>query len=140
MQKLNLMQHTHTIPSIKELSSIDKHLQRLDDAINNFITILLRGHHLTELERDLFALPAELGGLGIIIPSKISNSQYQNSRIIAEQLTNEVKNQQHVSTIDQKHIQKLKQCIKNKKAEMNKVQFDRIIKMLARKTKAFGSK
>ena len=124
------LKHRYTF-LMRTIPSIDKHLQRLDDAINNFITIHLRGHHFTELERDLIALLAKLIGLGIIIPSKISNSQYQNSRMITEQLTNDVKNQQHVSTIDQKHIQKLNQCNKNKKAEMNKVQFNLIMKMLA---------
>ena len=61
------LKHRYTF-IMRTMPSIDKHLQRLDDAINNFITILLRGHHFTELERDLFALPAKRCGLGIIIP------------------------------------------------------------------------
>ena len=48
---------------MRTIPSINEHLQCLDDVVNNYIAVLLRSHHFTELERDLFALPANLGWL-----------------------------------------------------------------------------
>ena len=62
-----------TVPDISHL------LIPLDEAINRFISTLLNGYNFNDTERQLFSLPAKLGGLGIIIPSKIYDIEYQNS-------------------------------------------------------------
>ena len=65
-----------TVPDISHL------LIPLDEAINRLISTLLNGYNFNDTndtERQIFSLPAKLGGLGIIIPSKISDIEYQNS-------------------------------------------------------------
>ena len=47
----------------------------LDGAINEFIKVLLDGYDFSTLERKLWSLPVRLGGMGISIPSQISDEQ-----------------------------------------------------------------
>ena len=58
-----------TVPDIEAL------LIPLDEAINSFIRVLMQGYSFNDEERLLFSLPAKYGGLGIIIPSKMSDSE-----------------------------------------------------------------
>ena len=54
------------------------------------------------------------GGLGITIPSKICDTQYQNSQLINERMTNKVIDQDIVFDNDvSKHTRRVKQSIKN---------------------------
>ena len=73
----------------------DIHLTPLDAAIGHFITVLLREHRYSEMYRQLFALSAKFGGLGIIIPLQIADIQYKNSRAVKEDLVEKVNAQEH---------------------------------------------
>ena len=117
------LKHRYTY-AMSTIPNINDHLKRLDSAIDDFTRIVLRGYQFNENERALFSLPVKLGGLGIIIPSKISNDQYENSRLITKELTKEVKNQQQISEIDQLKTRRLKQQIKNQKQIRNKKLFE----------------
>ena len=61
-----------TVPDISNL------LNPLDLEIDRFIMVLMQGYCFNETERLLFSLPPKHGGLGIIIPSAISDREYQN--------------------------------------------------------------
>ena len=50
----------------------------LDKEIDEFTGTLLQNRNISKTDRDLISLPAKMGGLGIIIPSKVSSTQYQN--------------------------------------------------------------
>ena len=73
-----------TIPAISHL------LKTLDDAIDNFIKVLLQGYTFNQTECVLFSLPAKYGGMGLIIPSAICQEEYENSQKIAKESTNKV--------------------------------------------------
>ena len=77
-----------TIPDISAL------LRPLDEAIDTFVKILFNDYDFNSLERKLWSLPVRMGGMGIVIPSKISDEQYANSRAINEVLTSKVCDQQ----------------------------------------------
>ena len=55
-----------TVPGISHL------FKPLDDAIDTFIKVLLQGYTFNPTERVLFSLPAKYSGMGLIIPSEIS--------------------------------------------------------------------
>ena len=77
-----------TIPNISEL------LYPLDAAIDCFIKAVFDDYEFSPLERKLWSLPVRMGGMGLPVPSEISNVQYQNSRIINAKLTAKVCAQQ----------------------------------------------
>ena len=62
-----------TIPDISTL------LLPLDDAVDEFIKILFNNYEFSAVERKLWSLPVRMGGMGLVIPSKMSDDQYSNS-------------------------------------------------------------
>ena len=71
-------------------------LKPLDDAISIFIKTLLNGYNFNDDERILYSLPAKFGGLGVIIPSLMSDQEYRNSRIITNESKGFVKNHENL--------------------------------------------
>ena len=53
------------------------------------------------MERELFELPAKYGRLGIINLSKISDREYRNSRILTQEGSQLIKNQDLIYNADQ---------------------------------------
>ena len=72
-----------TVPNISML------LQPLNEAINNFIHVLFQGHRFAPNERLLLSLPPRFGGMGILIPSDLSDQEYQNSTALVERMSTE---------------------------------------------------
>ena len=97
-----------TIPNISEL------LKPLDDAINNFVKSLFNNYNFNETERLLLSLPPKFGGMGIIIPSTISNEEYLNSRLITADTINNIMNGTKIYK-QNKQIIKFKSQIKSNK-------------------------
>ena len=96
------LRHRYTF-MMRTVLGISNEFKPLDDAIDTFI----RGYRFSFDEREMFALPAKLGGLGIIIPSKICDTQYSNSRTMTEELTSHVTQQNVNGSVD---TEKLKNC------------------------------
>ena len=66
-----------TIPNVSQNS------KRLEKSSRNyFIKSLFNGYECNSMERELFELSGKSGGLGTINPSKISDREYRNSRIL----------------------------------------------------------
>ena len=66
---------TQTIPDIDDL------LQQLEDTIHqHFLPTLTGQNPFNDTERDLMALPAHLGGLGITNPVNQAPSQHRTSK------------------------------------------------------------
>lgn len=78
------------------------------------------------MERELFALPVKLGGIGIIIPSRISDIQYTNSRVVTEDLTLHVKSQNSSGIVDPEKTKQIMQKIKNDKNLRNKAAIETV--------------
>ena len=62
----------------------------LDDAIDTFIKVLLQEYTFNSTECVLFSLPVEYGGMGLIIPLKICQEEYENFQEITKETTNKV--------------------------------------------------
>ena len=74
-------QHKYTY-FLRTIPNISNQLKVLDDAIDRFIKSLLMNYECNSFERELLSLPAKMGGLGIIMPSKISDIQFAASKQI----------------------------------------------------------
>ena len=68
---------------MRTISNIQKQLEPLDDAINNFLIPAITGFSITEAERELLALPIKSGGLGIDLISQNADNEY----IMSKQIT-----------------------------------------------------
>ena len=99
-----------TIPNISHL------LKRLDDVIIKvFVKNLFAGHEVTDTEMELFKLPVKCGGLGICLPSQISEFEYQNSCCVTEGLVSNVVKQSEILNLDIDALKAKKSDIKRKK-------------------------
>ena len=77
-----------TIPNSCEM------LQPLENAIRNMlIPALTEQYQISEIERDLIALPVRYGGLGIPNPCKEAEYEFENSTKLTNKLTNAIINQ-----------------------------------------------
>ena len=66
---------------------IEDELQPLEDAIRySFLPALTGRQAFSDAERELLALPARHGGLGILNPTKRANSQFDAATKVSEPL------------------------------------------------------
>ena len=84
---------TYIMRTVPDISTL---LTPVDDAINDFRKTLFNNYDFNDLERKLWSLPVRMGGMGISIPSKVSDAQYEHSRLINRVLTSKVYNQQGI--------------------------------------------
>ena len=97
-----------TVPDISEL------LLPLDEAVDRFIRVLFNNYEFNRIERNLWSLPARKGGMALLIPSQISNDEYNNSRFINETLIKKVYDQDEIFEV------MMDQQVKKVKAEIKK--------------------
>ena len=90
---------------------IAENLKLLEDNIRSTLIPTLTGHTCTDAERDLFALPARYGGLGLIDPTEIADQEYTNSMKATSSLCNDILNQEIKLTVDWEDHAKIKKCI-----------------------------
>ena len=120
----------HTIPEVLT------HIQPLEDTIRFTLLPALLGKSVSDIERDIIALPAKLGGLGIYNPTKTSDREYKCSREITEQLVDLIKDQQpSTDAINKAEIHKIKLNLKNEKNKILKEQVDNIKQQLSPKSR-----
>ena len=100
-----------TLPDIKQL------LLRLDAAIDDFICIMLNKYQFSELERTWFSLPVKFGGLGIIVPSQLSDVYYENSKAVTKDLVDGIINQHKQTHTDHEEPNNNKQAKAEIKAQ-----------------------
>ena len=100
-----------TVPQIESL------LKPLDAVIDEkFIPSLTNGQTLTQNERSLFALHINKGGMGISIPSKLCDQQYNDSREITASLTKDIMEQNENYKMDTSQQKQIKSEIRSKKS------------------------
>ena len=68
-----------------------------------------------------------MGGMGLPIPSEISDEQYNNSRLINAMLTSKVRDQQTIYEDITASVNQAKSAVTSKKAEQNQKLLDEII-------------
>ena len=87
------------------IDGVEEHFQTLDKALQNGFLPTLLGGNISIEESDLFSLPFDKGGLGILKPSRYSRLNYETSLKGNEQLISAVC--QH-NTLDlNQHYQRL---------------------------------
>ncbi|MCP4492898.1 MAG: hypothetical protein GY820_37190, partial [Gammaproteobacteria bacterium] len=107
------------VPGSRSIPDISNLLQPLEDAIRNKLLPALLGKHVSDSERNIIALPAKLGGLGIYDPTKTADREYRCSRLITKQLVDLITSQKFsLDDIVQNDILKTKN---NLKVENNKL-------------------
>ena len=86
-------QHKYTY-FLRTIPDISNQLKRLDTAIDDqFLKPILNNYEFTYAERQWYSLPARKGGLGIIVPSEVSDFYYQNSKGVTAQLVHKIVHQ-----------------------------------------------
>ena len=83
------------------------------------IPALLDDFLISEEFRKLRALLCKLGGMGIKDPTANANDEYDNSRELASQLTNSIKQQEHSCTVSNESIKNCKSSIKKKRMDIH---------------------
>lgn len=78
----------------RTVGDIAETLQPLEDSIRTSFLPALLGYEISDIERDVFALPARDGGLGIHNPTKRCSRQFQNSVEITKPLLDKILNQE----------------------------------------------
>ena len=123
-------QHKYTY-FMRTIPDIDRILCRLDDAIDQFIYVLLNNYRFTHNERLLFSLPPRMGGLGIIIPSQLSEIYYNNSKAVTAPLVYHIVNQHsEIDEGDVANVQEVKDRIKVEKQEREKAKLEFVRRQL----------
>ena len=95
----------------------------MDEAVDCLIKAIFDNHDFSSIERKLWSLPVRMGGMGLPIPSEISDEQYRNSRTINAKLTTMVCNQQKIHEDINEKVKEAKLEAKLKKNE----RYDRVL-------------
>ena len=113
---------SRTLPDIAEA------FQPLEDAIaNHFIPAITRGHRCSSTERELLALPPRLGGLGIINPTRVAPTEYQNSLTITSALIEHIVKQEDLNYTSKQSLYSLKRNISQNKQKVQTLNLERIL-------------
>ena len=106
--------------SMRTIPDISKFFTALEEILRNcFIPIITGRKAISNLERDLIALPCRLGGLGIPNPSVVSNHHYNASHEITAPLVRLIMEQKFEYNEDIEFQQKkVKQTIKKTRREL----------------------
>ena len=103
------------VTDLKSLSATGQ-LQPLENAIRSLFIPTLTGHSApSDLVRDLLALPANLGGIGLINPLDISANQHSTSKKISAPLLERVIDQDHRSIGCSEPQQQIKAAVRIEK-------------------------
>jgi hypothetical protein len=113
------LKHRYTY-TMRTVPNIAEFLLPLDAAIDELVSVLFHGQAISTTLRSLISLPAKMGGLGIAIPSKLSDTQYQTSMDVTKQLKDHVKMQCWELNIDEVKVREAKSRARAQKEQSNK--------------------
>ena len=112
------LQHKFTF-IMRTVPDISQQLRVLDEAIDTFISCMLTTPYSSS-DRKLFALPVKLGGLGILIPSEVSDRYYTDSLYVSRSITDNVYNQVESMQVDFDDIKARKHFVESEKTRLEK--------------------
>ena len=107
--------YTYVMRTIPVISDLLEPLER--EIRSSLIPAFLNGYICNDTERELLSLPPKFGGLGISIPTKRCDVEFQNSRKVTKEMVEKVINQN--ALFDPEIEQRQKKVISNLKAEKN---------------------
>ena len=116
-----------TIPNLKNM------LAPLDETLDNcFIPAITEGHYCSRRDRQLFALPVRLGGMGIPIFTELCDREYMNSRQATEQLRTNIQNQREGYDQDINIERAVENNIRKSKIQYEREQLEEIRKTMSK--------
>ena len=108
-----------TIPSLGEL------LKPLEDVIRfNFIPAITGGHLCSDNDCILLSLPVRVGGLAIPLFHNDLKYEYENSRKLTSSLTQSIKSQYQIYSVNETEQKSIKLNIKINKEERYKATYE----------------
>ena len=117
-----------TLPDISDL------LEPLERALSDVFIPAVAGKTVSEVERDLLALPVRLGGLGIIDPVQASSSEYEASVNVTGPLVSNIMEQVHQPP-DTMEVRTRQLCARKQKDDHLKEKSEQVNNSLPTKTK-----
>ena len=115
--------------------NISVSLQKLETLIREkLLPALMGGQHVSDEMRQVYSLPARMGGLGIQIPPDESDKEYDNSKIITAQLTNAIYNQETCLEINDDEQATAAALVSERKKEQFSALLDRIKETVSEST------
>ena len=110
---------------MRTLTDLEDLLAPLERAIAEVLIPSITGHHCTQAERELLALPVRMGGMGLTNPSQVAASEYVASVNISGPLAQQIKSQVHkppdeneMHAVQREMCQVKNQCLKEKLDEV----------------------
>ena len=92
------LQHRYTY-IMRTISNIENLMIPLENTIRSILLpALLNGYSCSDMERNLFSLPAKFGGLGIFKPRERCLVEYANSSKMIAGMVADVKNKSQCTT------------------------------------------
>ena len=118
------------MPGIEDL------MKPLEESIcKDFIPAITNRSDLTEAERHLLTLPPRMGGLGIINPTKLSSSEYENSLLLTRTMRNHIIDQDIKGHIDDRELQQIGNDIAKRREKKQEQELKSILERLQDSTK-----
>ena len=117
-----------TLPDIEEL------LEPLEHAISDVLIPSLTEHSCSPTERELLALPARMGGLGLTNPSASARAEYLTSVKVSAPLVSKIIAQSH-GTPDDADVRGLKYSVRREKDDDIKEKLEQLKTSLPKRTR-----
>ena len=117
-----------TLPDIEEL------LESLEHAISDVLIPSLTEHNCSPTERELLALPARVGGLGLTNPSASARAGYLASVKVSAPLYSKIIAQSH-ETPDDADVRGLTYSVRREKDDDIKEKLEQLKTSLPRRTR-----
>ena len=117
-----------TLPDIEEL------LEPLEHAISDVLIPSLTEHNCSPTERELLALPARVGGLGLTNPSASARAEYLASVKVSAPLVSKIIAQSH-ETPDDADVRGLMYSVRREKDDDIKEKLEQLKTSLPRRTR-----
>ena len=111
--------------------NISDAFQTVEDIIRTKFIPQVTGRSVDQVERDIFALPARYGGLGITNPTVAADMEYENSLQATRELVNVILEQRTFHSIDTEATIEAKKVITRNKNAYLKDKNEHIIQQLS---------
>ena len=99
-----------TLPDIQDL------LEPLEKAISQILIPAITDHQCNPLDRDILALPARLGGMGLENPSHEAEREYASSKRVTAPLVDQIVAQSH-QLPNESHIKSTQQAVRKERVK-----------------------
>ena len=119
------MKHKWTY-AMRTIPGLEEFLQPLEDSIRNSFLPALFSRNISDQLRELLALPARLGGMGIINPATNASEEYNNSLQLTAQLKELIIKQDNEGDLNMDDIKVTKNRISKARETKQKQELDRI--------------